>query len=149
MKVVLRSDVNGVGKKGDILDVADGYARNFLMPRGAAFVASGGVEAQAKAMRKKRDVRDAKERAAGEEIARKLVPQIIALSMKTTGNDGKLFGSVTTADVANAVEAQTGILLEKRLLSIDEPIRTLGTHAVSVRLHADVRFAVTIEITKK
>ena len=89
------------------------------------------------------------ERAAAEEIARRLVPQVIALKAKTTGNEGRLFGAVSTADVVAAVAEQTGIDLDKRVLSIDEPIRTVGTHAVSARLHADVRFQITLEITKR
>jgi len=113
-KVVLRADVSGVGKKGDILDLADGFARNYLVPRGQALVASAGIEAQANAMRRSRDVKDGRERETAEQVARTLVPAVIALKAKTSGSQGKLFGSVTTADLVEAVAAQTGITLDKR-----------------------------------
>lgn len=147
-KVVLRADVSGVGKKGDILDVADGFARNYLVPQGRALVASPGIEAQANAMRRARDIKDAREREAAEQIARALVPAVIAFKAKTTGAQGRLFGSITAADVVDAVAAQTGIVLDKRNLHMSETIRSLGTHQVPVKLHADVQFPVTVEVVK-
>jgi large subunit ribosomal protein L9 len=145
MRVVLRADVQGVGKKGDLLDVADGYARNFLVPRGLAMKASKGVEAQAGSMRRSRDVRDAADRSAAEDIAKELVPQVINVSAKA-GAEGRLFGSVTAADVVEAVQTQTGVELDRRMLHLDEPIKTLGTHTVQAKLHADVEFAITVEV---
>ncbi len=145
MKVVLRADVRRLGNKGDVLDVADGYARNYLVPRGLALQASPGVVAQAGAMRRSRDVRDARERAAAEEVARALVPQVIRISVRA-GGGGRLFGSVTTSDVAEAVLEQTGIELDRRRLHLDEPIRTVGTFRATARLHADVEFPVTVEV---
>jgi large subunit ribosomal protein L9 len=147
-KVVLRADVSGVGKKGDILDLADGFARNYLVPRGQAIVASAGIEAQANAMRRSRDVKDGREREAAEQVARTLVPAVIALKAKTSGSQGKLFGSVTTADIVEAVAAQTGIALDKRDIHLNEHVRTLGTHQAQVKLHADVQFTVTIEVQR-
>ena len=147
-KVVLRSDVSGIGKKGDIIEVADGFARNYLVPRGQALVASPGIEAQANSMRRARDVKDGREREAAEQVARTLVPAVITIKAKTTGAQGKLFGSITTTDVAEAVEAQTGIVLDKRNLHLAESIRTLGTHQVQAKLHADVQFPVTVEVTR-
>jgi len=147
-KVVLRSDVSGVGKKGDILEVADGYARNYLVPRGQALVASPGIEAQANSMRRARDVKDGREREAAEQVARTLVPAVIVLKAKTTGSQGRLFGSITTTDVAEAVKAQTGVALDKRDLHLSESIRSLGTHQVQVKLHSDVQFPVTLEVAK-
>ncbi len=147
-KVVLRADVSGVGKKGDILDLADGFARNYLVPRGQAIVASAGIEAQANAMRRSRDVKDGREREAAEQVARTLVPAVIALKAKTSGSQGKLFGSVTTADIVEAVSAQTGITLDKRDIHLNEHVRTLGTHQAQVKLHADVQFTVTIEVQR-
>ena len=147
-KVVLRADVSGVGKKGDILDLADGFARNYLVPRGQALVASAGIEAQANAMRRSRDVKDGREREAAEQVARTLVPAVIAVKAKTSGSQGKLFGSVTTADIVEAVAAQTGITLDKRDIHLNEHVRTLGTHQAQVKLHADVQFSVTIEVQR-
>jgi large subunit ribosomal protein L9 len=147
VKVILRADIDRVGKKGDILDVADGYARNYLVPKGLAIKATPGMEAQASAMRRSRDVKDAHERGAAEEVATKLVPRVITITAKA-GVEGKLFGSVTVADVADAVAAQTGIELDRRKLHIAEAIKTLGTHSVAAKLHPDVEFPITVEVAK-
>lgn len=145
MRVVLRTDVDGVGKKGDVLDVADGFARNYLVPKGRAIVATPGVQAQAGAMRRSRDVKDAKDREGAEAVARKLVPLVIKIPAKA-GREGRLFGSVTAADVASAVTAQSGVDLDRRKLHIDEPIKTMGSHEVPVKLHADVEFRLNVEV---
>ena len=146
-KVVLRADLDNVGKKGDIIEVADGYARNFLLPKGHAIPATKGVEAQANAMRRSRDLKDAKDREAGESVARKLVPMVIRVSARA-GGEGKLFGSITTADVVAAVAEQAGVELDRRKVHLDEPIRTVGTHEIPVKLHSDVQFRITLEVTK-
>jgi len=146
VRVILRADVERVGKKGDVLDVADGYARNFLVPRGLALKASDGAIAQAQAMRRSRDVRDAADRSAAEEIARQLVPQVVTLSARA-GAGGRLFGSITTTDVVDAVQAQTGLSIDRRKVHLDEPIRDVGTHRVNVKLHTDVEFPVTVEVS--
>ena len=144
VKVILRSDVAGIGKRGDITDVADGYARNFLLPRGLAMPASAGTVEQAARMRKSRDLKDAKDRGAAETIARVLVASTIAVSSKA--RDGKLFGSVSAAQIAEAVKKQTGAEIEARQIHLDAPIKTLGTHSASVKLHHDVQFAITVEV---
>ena len=146
MKIVLRVDVPSLGHKGDVLEVADGYARNHLVPRGLAIEASQGLIDQAAGMRRSRDVRDARERSAAEEVARTLVPQVIHIPARA-GAGGRLFGSVTTIDVADAVRQATGIELDRRLLHLEEPIRELGTHRVTARLHTDVEFPVTVEVS--
>jgi large subunit ribosomal protein L9 len=147
MKVVLRADLDNVGKKGDIIDVADGFARNFLLPKGHAIKATDGVEAQAGSMRRSRDLKDAKDREAAETVARKLVPMVIKVSAKA-GAEGKLFGSVTAADVVSAVAEQAGVELDRRKVTLDDPIRSVGTHEVPVRLHSDVQFRITVEVAK-
>ena len=147
MRIVLRADVDNVGKKGDIIDVADGYARNYLFPKGQAIKATAGIESQAGAMRRSRDLRDAKDREAGETIARKLVPMVIKLQARA-GGEGKLFGSITSQDIVTAVADQAGVELERRKVHLDEPIRTLGTHEVPVKLHSDVQFRITVDVTK-
>ena len=143
----MRADVSGVGKKGDIIDVADGHARNFLIPRGLALKSSQGAESQAAAMRRSRDLKDSADREAAETIATRLVPQTITISARA-GAEGKLFGSVTTTDIAEAVRAQAGIEIDRRKLHLDEPIREIGSHRVTVRLHSDVEFPVTLDITR-
>ena len=145
MKVILRADVADVGKKGDIVDVADGYGRNFLVPKGFALKATAGNVQQASSMRRARDIRDAKDRGAAEEIASSLVPKVITVKAKA-GAEGRLFGSVTSADVVTAVQEQTGIELDRRKLHLDEPIKSIGTHQVRARLHTDVEFAITVEV---
>jgi large subunit ribosomal protein L9 len=145
MKVILRTDVSELGKRGDILDVADGYARNYLVPKGLAMNASPGAEAQAASMRRARDLRDAQDRAAAEALATTLVPQVISLTARA-GSEGKLFGSITAADIAAAIEAQTSVQIDRRKLVLAEPIKTLGMHTVPVKLHADVEFPVTVDV---
>ena len=145
MKVILRSDVDSLGKKGDIIDVADGYARNYLVPNGLALKASPGAVQQASSMRRARDVRDTADREAAQAVATKLVPQTISISARA-GGEGKLFGSVTAADVVEAVQAQTGIELDRRKVHLADPIREVGQHTVTVKLHADVEFPVTLEV---
>jgi large subunit ribosomal protein L9 len=145
VKVVLRVDVQGVGKRGDILEVADGFGRNYLLPTGRAIPASAGIASQAASMRRSRDLRDAKDREGAEAIARKLVPLVIKIPARS-GTEGRLFGSVTNADVVAAVLDQSGISLDRRKLVSEEPIKTLGTHDLGVRLHSDVEFRLTIEV---
>ena len=147
MKIVLRADVDNVGKKGDILEVADGFARNFLLPKGHAIKATDGVVEQAASMRRSRDLKDAKDREAGETIARKLVPMVIKVSARA-GGEGKLFGSITSQDVVAAVAEQAGVELDRRKVHLDDPIRTVGTHEIPVKLHADVQFRITLEVSK-
>ncbi len=147
MKVILRADVNGLGKRGDIVEVKNGFGRNFLLPRSLALVATDGAVGQAKAMRRSRDLRDAQDREAAQEIARALVARTISITVKA-GAEGRLYGSVTSADVVEAVAAQTGVTLEKRQLRLD-PIKSLGSHSVAVKLHADVEFPISIEVTPK
>src|SRR5256714_4831962 len=137
MRVVLRADVANVGKKGDIIDVADGHARNYLLPKGLAMKATDGVQTQASAMRRSRDLKDARDREAAEVVARTLVPAVIRIPARA-GSEGKLFGSVTAADVVEAVATQTRVELDRRRLHLEEPIRSVGTHEVPVKLHSDV-----------
>jgi large subunit ribosomal protein L9 len=148
VRIILRADVHGVGKRGDVCDVADGYARNLLLPKGLAMKASGGASGQATAMRRSRDVKDASDRTAAQEIATKLVPTRIEISARA-GAEGKLFGSVTTTEIADAVLAQTGIELDRRNLHLNEPIRSVGEHTATAHLHAEVEFPITIDVLAK
>ncbi|HVX19060.1 MAG TPA: 50S ribosomal protein L9 [Acidimicrobiales bacterium] len=145
MRLILRAAVDGVGKKGDVVDVTDGFGRNFLIPKGLAMTATKGAEEQAARMRRARDVKDASDRAAAEQIASQLVPKVITVAARA-GSEGKLFGSITTSEVADAVQEQTGIELDRRLLHIDDAIKSVGTHLVPAKLHADVEFPITIEV---
>ena len=145
MRVVLHADVDGVGTKGEVVDVADGYARNLLLPTGRAVKATAGSESQAEGMRRRRAERDAVDRAQAEEVAKTLVPATITVTAKA-GGEGRLFGSVGAADVADAIEAQTGIVVDKRKLVVDDAIKTTGEFQVTARLHPTVQFPVRIEV---
>ncbi|MFM7684794.1 MAG: 50S ribosomal protein L9 [Actinomycetota bacterium] len=147
MKVILRSDRKGLGKRGDIVEVAEGHARNFLLPKGHAIVATDGAVSQATAMRRARDLRDAQDRESAQAVAGKLVATPITIAVKA-GSEGRLFGSVTAADVAQAIEAQTHVSIDRRKLHVD-PIKSVGTHSVTVKLHSDVEFPVTVEVVAK
>lgn len=145
MRLILRADVSGVGKKGDVVEVSTGYGRNFLLPRGLAFTATKGAESQAESMRRSRDVKDEAARQAAQEVAKGLVSSPVQIEVRV-GGDGRLFGSVTTTDIAAAILAQTGVEIDRKQLSIDEPIKTLGAHMVPAKLHAEVEFPVTVEV---
>ena len=145
MKIVLREDVESLGKKGDLLEVADGYARNFLVPRGLAMRATKGVVAQSEAMRRSREAKETRDREASQQLAAQLGSRTIEVKARA-GEGGKLFGSVTAADVADAVLAQTGVELDRRKVVLEEPIRELGEAEVQVRLPAEVVVAVAVSV---
>ena len=147
MKGILRSDLSGVGKRGDIVEVSNGHARNYLLPKGLALVATDGAVSQATSMRRARDLRDAADRESAQTIASVLVAKTIVITSKA-GAEGKLYGSVTTSDIAQAIHEQANISIDRRKLHVD-PIKTLGTYSVSVKLHSDVQFPVTLEVVKK
>jgi len=144
MKIILQKTVDKLGDPGDIVEVADGYARNFLFPKGHAIVASDGAVAQAGQMRQARDQRDSSAREAATTIASTLVPKVITVAAKA-GPEGKLFGSITSADVVAAVQEQTDIELDRRQITIDV-IKTVGQHTVTASLHNDVSFPITIDV---
>jgi large subunit ribosomal protein L9 len=144
MKVVLRSDVEHVGQKGDIVEVADGYARNFLVPRGLALRASAGIQKQADAMRRSRDARDRRARETAQAIADQLAPTIRIEAR--AGEGGRLFGSVTSVEIAAAVLAQLGVEVDRRDIALDEPLKQLGVAELAVKLHRDVTATLHVEV---
>jgi large subunit ribosomal protein L9 len=145
MKVVLRADVDHLGRKGDVVEVADGYARNFLVPRGLALRADKGVLRQAEAMRRSREARDARERAAAEELAARLGAAVVTIAARA-GEGGRLFGSVTAADIAEHLEPLLGHPVDRRRIELPEPVKQLGEVTVEVRLHPEVRVSLTVEV---
>lgn len=146
MEVILRDDVDGVGHKGDVVDVADGYGRNFLLPRGLALKATRGARAQAESMARSRAVQDSEEREAAQEIATRLVPHTITISARAAGEEGTLFGSVTAADVVEAVQAQTDIEIDRRAIHMDEAVKSVGEHTVTAKLHPEVEFPIHLDV---
>ena len=145
MKILLRSDVDNLGKKGDLVDVADGYARNYLVPRGLALRATKGIEKQADAMRRSRDARDGREREAAQALAAQFEGKTVEVKARA-GAEGKLFGSVTASDIAAAIQAQTGAQLDRRKIGLEDSLKELGTVDVAVRLHPDVVATVHVEV---
>ncbi len=143
--LIMRADVDNVGKKGDVVDVADGFARNFLVAKGLAMKATPGAVAQATGMRRARAVKDARDRESAEQVARVLVTKVIRITGRA-GPEGRLFGSVTTADLVAAVQEQAGVTLERKRVHLDEPIKAVGTHEVPVRLHPEVEFRLPVEV---
>ncbi len=144
MQAILRSDVAGLGLRGDIVEVADGHFRNFLLPKGHAIKASPGAIQQAVKMRSSRDARDHESREAATAVASKLVPQTINIEAKAS-SEGKLFGSITAGDVVEAIMAQTGIEIDRKSVEVDG-VKSVGQHTATASLHADVSFPITIEV---
>jgi large subunit ribosomal protein L9 len=142
---VLREDVENLGRKGDLLEVADGYARNFLVPRGLAMKATAGVARQAEAMRRNRETREVRDRAYAEELAQRLAGMRIEVKARA-GEGGKLFGSVTATDIADAVLAQAEVELDRRRIGLADPLKELGPVEVPVRLHTDVEAVLSVEV---
>jgi large subunit ribosomal protein L9 len=145
VRVVLRDDVENIGRKGDLIEVTDGFARNYLVPRGLAMKATKGVVQQAEAMRRNREARDARDREAAQALADQLSGQRIELRARA-GEGGRLFGSVTSADVVDAVRAQTGVELDRRKTQLAEPLKELGAVEVPVKLHSDVEVTLTVDV---
>jgi large subunit ribosomal protein L9 len=145
MRIVLRDDVENLGKKGDLVDVADGYARNYLVPRGLALKATSGNQKQADAMRRSREVRETRDREAAQAVAAQFEGRTITVKARA-GGEGRLFGSVTSVDIAEAVQKQTGAEIDRRKIDLDEPLKELGGVDVSVRLHPDVLATLHVEV---
>ncbi len=145
MKVVLRSDVDGVGTAGAVVDVADGFARNHLIPRGLALRATDGTVTQAAAMARARAVRDSRVRETAQQIAKQLVIDGVTIAARA-GSGLHLYGSVTTSEIAQAIKVRTGVDVDRRSLTIPAPIRTVGTHEVTAKPHPDVAFTFNVEV---
>lgn len=147
MKVILKENVPGLGEKGDIVEVKPGHARNFLFPRGFAMEATKGNLKQVEYLRKVR----AQERAREEAQMRQTAERIQGLELSITaraGESGKLFGSVTAQDVAEAIQAATGLEIDRRKVQLDEPIKTLGRREVAVRFAPGIEATVTVVVSE-
>jgi large subunit ribosomal protein L9 len=145
VKVILANDVEKLGRKGDVVTVADGYARNYLVPKGLALVATKGSLRQAEMMtraRREKEQRD-KEAAAARVASLGALPVYISAR---AGEGGRLFGSVTKSDVARAIEEQLGEAIDRHLVRLDDPIRSLGSHQIEIHLHEEVNALVTVEV---
>ncbi len=145
MKIILAKDVESLGHKGDVVTVADGYARNFLVPKGLALIASKGALKQAESMRRAREEADRRDRDEAAKRVAVLGAQPVYISARA-GEGGRLFGSVTNSDVARAVEEQLGEPIDRHKVRLEDPIRTVGTHHVDIHLHHEVNAMVTVEV---
>jgi large subunit ribosomal protein L9 len=148
MKLILTADVAGLGGPGDIVEVKDGYGRNYLVPRKLAILASKGAEKQVATIRRAQNARTIR----GLDHAKEIKAEIekidpVPMKAKAASGSGKLFGSVTSADVVSAVKAAGGPTLDKRVVELAGHIKTVGKHPVSVRLHPDVTVAFKLEVT--
>lgn len=148
MKVILTQDVKSQGKKGQLINVSDGYARNFLLPKGLA------VEADAKAMNDLKNKESARlhkielEKQAARDTAEKLQSLTVKLTGKA-GADGRIYGSVTTMEIAEKLEKQHSITVDKRKIMLDEPLKTFGTHQVKVKLYTDIAGTINVVIAEE
>lgn len=148
MKLILTQDVKGQGKKDQVIEVSDGYARNFLLPRGLAVPADAKALSEIKNREASKQHKIDTEKAAAKEIAQKL-SEITVKIVSSGGTDGRLYGSVTAKDIAEALEQQFGISVDKRKLSLNENIKTFGTYNVDVKLYTDVSGKVKVAVTDK
>jgi large subunit ribosomal protein L9 len=138
MKLILTGDVPNLGAPGDIVEVKDGYGRNYLLPRGLAIVATRGAEKQVAAIRRAQSTRQIRDLGHAREVASQLSDLTVTVKAKAAGDSGRLFGSVTPADVVDAVRAAGGPTLDRRAVEVPGQIKTVGTHPVTVRLHPEV-----------
>ena len=145
MKVILQKPVDKLGIPGDIVEVADGYARNYLVPRGLAVKATKGGVKHVDSLQRAHRVRVNEAKAEAEQVASRLTATPIKV-LAHAGEEGKLFGSVTASDIAEAIDAQAGVRVDRHDVHLDEPIRSIGAHEVRVHLFAEVDPILTIEV---
>ena len=147
MDVILTQDVKGQGKKGDLVKVSDGYARNFLFPRKLATPATKDALNAMKGQQDAAAYHKQKELEEAQETGRKINETTVTLTAKC-GDNGKLFGSITSGDIADALKMQGHIVVDKRKLRLDDPIRTIGTTKVKIKLHSEVTAELTVIVTE-
>ena len=148
MKVILQKSVDKLGDPGDVAEVADGYARNYLIPRGMAIRAEKGALKQAETLKRGHNARLSKQKEEFEALASKLIAQGALQLSARAGEEGKLFGSVTSADIVQQL-ADQGFTVEKRQIDLKDPIKALGVYRVPVRLHADVHPEIKVWVIKQ
>jgi large subunit ribosomal protein L9 len=145
MKLILTQEVPGLGDPGDIVTVKDGYGRNYLVPRGFAIAWTRGGEKQVVQIKRARKVREVRDLAHAQEIKDQLETMKILLPARA-GETGRLFGSITTADVADAVKAAGGPVLDKRKVELKSAVKTLGKHSAKVQIHPQVATTISFEV---
>jgi large subunit ribosomal protein L9 len=146
MKLILTNDVTGLGGPGDVVEVAGGYGRNYLVPRGLAMRWTRGAEKQIELIKRSRAARDVRSLDDAKETAKRLAALTVQLRVRA-GAQGRLFGSVSSSDIAEALRAAGGPELDRRRIEIATPIRTIGSHQVTVRLHPEVEATLDVEVS--
>ena len=147
MKVMLTKDLANVGVAGEIKDVADGYGRNFLIPRRLAVLAGRGVEVEARRIRDASARREAKERDEAQELAEQIGNKTVVVRLRV-GAEDKVFGAITNEDIALALKQQQQVEVDRRKIDLPEPIKQLGEHVVPLRLHRDVEANINLIVTR-
>jgi len=147
LKVILLQDVKTLGKKGDLVDVADGYARNFLFPKNMAVEATPGNLAKLEQEKKAKEKKLARQKMEAEELADKIKRCNLTLKVKA-GAQGKLYGSINSKNIAEALKEQYGIDIDKRKIQLDEPIKAFGSYEVPVKLHPEVEAKLTVKVVE-
>lgn len=145
MKLILTAEVDGLGTEGDIVEVAEGYGRNYLLPRHLAIKASAGALKHATALKDAREESSRKARQDAEIIASSLVGTRIVIGAQA-GDEGKLFGSIGTADIVEGVQKFAGVELDRMAIKLEKPIKSIGLHEVPIKLHRDVQFTLTLDV---
>ncbi|MGH3508256.1 MAG: 50S ribosomal protein L9 [Nocardioidaceae bacterium] len=145
MKLILTQEVSNLGAPGDVVEVKDGYGRNYLMPRGFAIRWTKGAEKQIDTIKNARSARDVRDESQAEEIKARL--EALTVQVKSqAGSTGRLFGAVTVADIADAVKAAGGPDIDKRRIQVDNPIKTVGSHQVRVKIHDQVSATLALNV---
>ena len=147
MRVMLTKDVENVGRAGEMKNVADGYGRNYLIPRKLAVVAGKGVEEEARRIREAADRREARARVEAQEVADEISDKTVVVRLKV-GAEDKVFGAVTNQDIAQALKQQHQVEIDHRRIDLKEPIKSLGEHSVKLRLHRDVEATINLIVNK-
>jgi large subunit ribosomal protein L9 len=145
MKLILTQEVSGLGAPGDVVEVKDGYGRNFLLPRGLALPWTRGGEKQITTIKRARDTRAIRDLGHANEVKEQLASLDVKLAVRA-GEAGRLFGAVTAADIVDAVASAGGPTLDKRSVRVDAPIKTVGSHTISVALHPEVDAAIEVDV---
>ncbi len=146
MKLILTADVPNLGAPGDIVEVKDGYGRNYLLPRRMAITATRGAEKQVASIQRAQKARQIRDLGHAKEVAGELGSLTITIKAKSAGDTGRLFGSVTTSDVVDAIRAAGGPPLDRRAVEVLAQIKTIGAHPVTVRLHPEVTTELTVQV---
>ena len=145
MKLILTQEVTGLGGPGDVVEVKDGYGRNYLVPRGFGMRWTRGAEKQVDSIRRGREVREIRDLSSAKQVATELGGLKVRIPVRA-GAGGRLFGAVTVADIAEAITKAGGPSVDKRRIELDAPIKTVGEHSVSVRLHPEVSASVPVQV---